>query len=334
VSDIAPVSRPGPGSATHGPGAWRSAITAASVTVLLVLGGVAGCTDRATPRQSVQTLRAKSPTLQKTLQRNGRLRIAVREDVPSMFYKDPVTGRRSGFDIEIAKAVAAELGYPEDRIEWVVIRTLPDRLSVLQADQADMVLADFSMTDEREKYVDFAGPYLLVPQAVLVRRDRPKPLRTIADLRAADVRVCTSTGSTSEQALKDQSIVPLPLDTNADCMAGMKRGDYDAFSTDLPILAGLRAADRDATAMFEILEMAVAKTDERIGIAVPNNDRWLRDLVAHILDTWQKGPPEQSSWLRAYDRTIGPLLEPRYRSQPPVDNPPAVADYESKAPRA
>lgn len=251
-----------------------------------------------------------------------------------MFYKDPHTGERSGFEIELAKAIAAELGYPQDRIEWVPVHNLPDRLGVLQADQADMVLAEISMTKERDEYVDFAGPYLVVPQAVLVRRDLPRPVRTIADLRAADVRVCTPTGSTSDETLKKHEITSLPVNTNKDCMTGMNDRQYDAFSTDLPILAGLREEDRRATRRdsFELLDLTIATEYEKIGVAVPNNDRWMRDFVAHILDRWQKGPAAESPWLHAYNRTIGPLLDPGYRSQPWVDNPPAVADYDSKAP--
>jgi glutamate transport system substrate-binding protein len=305
---------------------WRKSITAVSVTLMLVLVGAAACTEQATPKETVESLRAKSPTLAN----KARLRIAVREDVPYLFYFDPQTKVRSGFEIEIARAMAQELGYPEDRIDWIPVRTLPERLDVLQQNRADMVVANFSITPDREQLVDFAGPYVLVPQAVLVRHDRTKPLETIADLRAPGVKVCTTTGSTSERALKEKGINPEPVDTNVECMVGLRSGRYDVFSTDLPVLAGLRGTERDT---FDLLETAIADSSERIGIAVPNNDSAMRDLVAYFLDKWQRGAPAVNPWLRAYDRTIGPLLDPKYRSQPLVDHPPQLADFDSKAPQ-
>jgi ABC-type amino acid transport/signal transduction systems, periplasmic component/domain len=310
------------------------------VTVLVVLGGVAACTEHTTPKESVESLRQKSSTLRRTVDRHSHLRIAVWEDVPYMFFRDPVTNVRSGFEIEIAKAIADGLGFDEDRIDWVTIRNLPDRQSILGEDRADMVVAAFSITDERKKYVEFAGPYMLVPQAVLVRRDRKKPLETITDLRAPDVHVCTTTGSTSEGALKGKGITPDPVDTNADCMAGMKSGKYDAFSTDLPILAGMqRKAKEDAKGQdaFEILDLTIADANERIGIAVPHGDTAMSGLVAYFLNLWQTGPPGASPWLRAYDSTVGPMLDARrYRFQPRVEDPtpPDLADYDSKAPHA
>jgi glutamate transport system substrate-binding protein len=196
-----------------------------------------------------------------------------------------------------------------------------------------MTVASFSMTPEREQFVDFAGPYLLVPQAVMVRKDRTKMLETIADLRAKDVRVCTLTGSTSEKALKEQGITPDPVDEHHRCVEGMKTGRYDAFSTDMTILAGFLSTDER---LFEIQEMTITGNSERLGIAVPNGDTAMRDLIAHVLHRRQTGPPEASPWLRAYDHTIGQVLDrlgPRYRSQPLVDSPPNLADYDSKAPK-
>jgi glutamate transport system substrate-binding protein len=271
-------------------------------------------------------LRAKSPTLRD----KARLRIGIREGVPLMGYRDPKTGVRSGFDVELATALARELGYTGDRVEWVTLTTVSDRIAALQDNRADMVLANLSMTREREELVDFAGPYMLVPQAVMVRRDRAKPLGTIADLRAPGVRVCTGTGSTSEKALTAKGITPDPVDTNTQCMEGMRSKKYDAYSTDLPILAGFVLGEKDT---FEILEMAIADYSERIGIALPNGDSALRALIAHFLNRWQKGPPAASPWLLAFDRTIGQALDRKYRSQPLVDDPPQLADYDSKAPQ-
>jgi glutamate transport system substrate-binding protein len=173
-------------------------------------------------------------------------------------------GERSGFEIEIAKEMAGELGFAPDRIDWISIKTLPERLSAL-GDNADMVVANVSITKAHAELVEFAGPYQLIPQAVLVHKDRTRPLETLPDLKADGVRVCTTTGSTSAESLRANEIFPDLYDTNAECMAKMKERRYDAFSTDLPILAGLQEDDRRKTnkQTFDILEMAIATSMSR-----------------------------------------------------------------------
>ncbi|HET8683695.1 MAG TPA: transporter substrate-binding domain-containing protein [Micromonosporaceae bacterium] len=310
------------------PPSLRRALTAVSATVMLALVGAVACTQDAKPNETVESLRAGSPTLRD----KTRWRIVVRHTLPLLGYRDRATGEYSGFDIEIAKAVAAELGFDESKIDWVNFSTNDERLTLLQNGTADMTVATLAITDEREKLVDFAGPYLLVPQAVLLRKRRTKTLDTIADLRSKDVRVCALIGSTSARALETKGIIPEHVNNHDKCMEGMRSGRYDAYSTDLTILLGF-LSDKPNFEAFEISELAVADTVERIGIGLPNNDENLRKLVSYIMERWRTGPKESSPWLRAYDRTIGPLLDLKYRSQPLVDNPPKLADYDSKVPR-
>ncbi|HET8658280.1 MAG TPA: transporter substrate-binding domain-containing protein [Micromonosporaceae bacterium] len=315
-SDGYPSPRPG-----------RRALTAICLTAMLVLVGTAACKPEP-QKETVASLRAKS----RTLQGKDRLRIGVRETVPYLGYLDAKTKVRSGFEVELAKALAGELGFAENQIDWVTVTTVPDRISALQSNRADMVLANLSMTDDREKRLDFAGPYLLVPQAVMVLRGRPKPLREIADLSAPGVKVCTGTGSTSEAVLRSHRIFPASVDTSIQCIEGLKSKKYDAYSTDLPILAGFLRGAEDT---FEILDLTIAPYEEKIGVAVPDGDEAFRNLVKYFLNRWQEGPKDSSNpWLRAYDRTLGLTpLDSRYRSQPRVDAPPDLLDETSKAPR-
>lgn len=314
-------------------GLWRRTVTTISVLTLLGLTVIAACNQD--PALTVDKLRAESKTLQEIASRDGKLRIAVFDNVPYISYFNRDTGKYEGFEIEIARALAAKLGFEENRIQWVSIGDLPDRRSILSGNQVDMVVASFSMTKERREDVAFAGPYLLVPQAVLVHRDTAKPISTIEDMRG-DARVCTTTGSTSEKALKKQRVYALPVDESSQCMAGMRSRKYDAFSADLPILAALDRVDEEKSNQdrFKILDLAIADTDEKIGVAVAKDDLALRDLLAYFLHRWQTGPEVVSPWLRAYDSTIGPLLPPEYRSQPDVEDPPDLVDHDSKAPQA
>lgn len=302
---------------------WRKTVTAFSVTVLSALVAVAGCVERSDPVETFDSLRLKSPTLQD----KATLRIGVRSDVPFVAYKND-QGELAGFEIDLAKAIAEELGYTAQRIEWVVVDTMPERWSALQLGLADMTLASISITEQREAWVDFAGPYQLVPQRVMVPANRAEEFTTISDLGKPDVRVCVGTASTSEKALAAKGIRPDPVDSAQQCLDGLKAGSYQAYSTDLPILAGFLAQNPD---QFKILNIEIADGYEHIGVAVPNGDWAMRDLVAYILDRWQRSSP--SPWLDAYNRHLRTLPEmgTKYATQPRVNDPPILADYDSKA---
>jgi len=128
------------------------------------------------------------------------------------------------------------------------------------------------------------------------------------------------------QALENKGIQLELVNDREQCIEGMKAGKYDVFSSDLPILASIVATNAD---QFEILDLIVADAEERIGVAVPKGDNAFRDLIAYFLNRWLRGP-QPSPWLLAYDRTVGPYLDPKFRSQPLVDNPPTLADYDTK----
>lgn len=144
-----------------------------------------------------------------------------------------------------------------------------------------------------------------------MRRDRTERLATIADRRRKGVRVCTTTGSTSERELSRQRITAEPVDTNGLCLTGLQDGTYDAFSTDLPILAGMAQAHEVATGKeaFELLDLVIAEKPEKIGVAVPNDDWAMRDVIAWYLHRCQTGE-EKSRWQHAYERAIGPFPTP------------------------
>jgi len=333
VSDITVESPSWSGRTREPLNSWSRTVTTFFVCCLVALSVIAACSENEeSGEKTVAQRRKESETLQDA-DRRGKLRIAVWKHVPKISYYNPSTEEYEGFDIEIAKAMADDLGFHTGLVEWVSIGDLPDRRSILGMDQADMVVASFSMTKTRDD-VAVAGPYLVVPQAVLVRKDRQKSLETIPDLQAKNVVVCTATGSTSATNLRKHGIRLALRDRNAQCMEGMRRGIYDAFSTDRHILAVYEWAyeKKLGSDTFEVLDTAIASADEKLGIAVPEGDGAMRDLVAYFLHSWKE--EAASPWLLAYDRTIGPLLPRAFRSQPDVVDVPELVDHDSRAPRA
>ena len=95
--------------------------------------------------------------------------IGTKFDQPGLGLKNP-DGTMSGFDVDVAKYVAKQLGFNEDKIEW---KESPSgqRETLIQNDQVKYIVATYSITDARKEKVDFAGPYLITGQSLLVKAD-------------------------------------------------------------------------------------------------------------------------------------------------------------------
>ena len=95
--------------------------------------------------------------------------IGTKFDQPGLGLKKP-DGTMSGFDVDVAKYVAEQLGYKEDKIEW---KEAPSgqRETLIQNDQVTFIAATYSITDARKEKVSFAGPYLVTGQSLLVKAD-------------------------------------------------------------------------------------------------------------------------------------------------------------------
>ena len=91
--------------------------------------------------------------------------IGTKFDQPGLGLKKP-DGTMSGFDVDVAKYVARELGYSDDKIEWKESPSA-QRETLIDSDQVAYIVATYSITDARKEKVDFAGPYLLTGQSLL-----------------------------------------------------------------------------------------------------------------------------------------------------------------------
>ncbi|MET8349562.1 transporter substrate-binding domain-containing protein [Micromonospora sp. NPDC005206] len=186
------------------------------------------------------------------------------------------------------------------------------------------------MTEDRKKLVSFAGPYFVTTQEVMVPTRLKDRIRTIEDLRDPAYKICTSGGSTTEAELEKHQVKTFVVKDVGDCVDGIRKGRYDAVSSDEAILAGFLASFPKE---FEIVDMPFG-TSELLGIGVPIGDPALRDLVAFFLQkSYQQGRDEQASpWQTAYNRTLGPWLRAEKRQPQPLDVPKLV-DFDDKAPR-
>ena len=128
----------------------------------------------------------------------GTIKIGIKFDQPGLGFQDG--SEYTGFDVDVAKFVAGELGYGEDQIEWVQSPSA-QRETLLQNGQVDMIFATYSITDKRKEVVSFAGPYFVAGQDLLVAADDDS-ITGPEDLEGKNL--CSVTGSTSAQRIKDE----------------------------------------------------------------------------------------------------------------------------------
>lgn len=137
------------------------------------------------------------PDVQAIIDR-GVLRVGVKNAVIGFGFQDTLTGEYSGMEIDLATALAEELGVD---VEFTTV-TAATRTELLDSGDIDCVLATFTITEERKESWDFTTPYYTDHVTVLVEDD--SGIKTLADLEGKLVGV--SSGSTSARALTSAMI--------------------------------------------------------------------------------------------------------------------------------
>ena len=199
------------------------------------------------------------PDVQAIIDR-GVLRVGVKNAVIGFGFQDTLTGEYSGMEIDLATALAEELGVD---VEFTTV-TAATRTELLDSGDIDCVLATFTITDERKESWDFTTPYYTDHVTVLVEDD--SGIKTLADLEGKLVGV--SSGSTSARALTSAMIdagVIDGKDFNKDTFdaATWKEGvSFQQFDDYPGISTALAAGQVDAFCVDKSI-LAVYKIDGR-----------------------------------------------------------------------
>ena len=237
---------------------------------------------------------------------SGKIRIGIKFDQPGLGFKK--SGTYVGFDVDVAKYVAKKLGYSEDEIVWKEAPS-KQREAMLQNGDVDMILATYSITDERKNAVSFAGPYFVAGQDLLVRKD-DHSINGPEDLNGK--RLCSVTGSTSAATVKEKFASEVQLMEQpgfAECATALFSGIVDAVTTDDIILAGLASASRG-----KLRVVGKPFTQEYYGVGIKKGDTALaKKINAAITEMIKDG-----SWERAIaDNTEGTSYTPNAEYNPP-----------------
>ena len=273
---------------------FRAAAVAVLVAGALAACGEAGDDDDERVDVDVQEDAAEEfdeGTRMRELADQGSITIGVKYDQPGIGFKGATDDTPVGFDPEMGRIMAASLGIEEADIEWT--ETISDnREPFLQAGEVDLVIASYSITDERRAIVGQAGPYYVTGQQFLVPTD--SEIETLDDVQGLDV--CSVTGSTSLDNAEEAGANPRGFDTYSECVDQVLDGTVDAMTTDGAILLGYAAENPD-----ELKVVVEPFSEERYGIGYsqdyPEMCEWINETLTASF--------EDGTWEDAFGLTLG-----------------------------
>jgi glutamate transport system substrate-binding protein len=225
----------------------------------------------------------------------GKLIVGIKYDQPGLGFKNP-DGTFSGFDVEVAKYVADQLGVKPENIEFKEAKSA-EREGLIERGEVDYIVATYSITDTRKEKVNFAGPYFIAAQDLLVRSDNTDITGPAA---MAGKILCSVTGSTSAQKVKDTYAADVALQeysTYSECVEALLAGTIDAVTTDDVILAGF-AAEHPG----ELKVVGEGFSTENYGIGLMKGDA----AGTAAINTAIASMIADGSWRQALEDTVGP----------------------------
>ncbi|HYH60345.1 MAG TPA: glutamate ABC transporter substrate-binding protein [Solirubrobacterales bacterium] len=263
-------------------------------------GGDGGGGEASTPEPAPTF---EEGTTMATLADAGSITIGTKFDQPLFGLMGP-SGVPEGFDVEIGKIIAGELGISEDNIDWVE-SVSANREPFIQNGEVDIVIATYTINDKRKEVVSFAGPYYMAGQSILTLADN-EDIKSEDDL--VGEKVCSVTGSTPAANLEALGAEVLLTDTYSNCLPPLRNGDVVAVSTDNVILAGLAAQNEGE---FKVVGKPFTEEPYGIGLALEDTEfrNWINDTL--------EAAYEDGRYEEAWNSTAGTVLE--YVEPPAVD---------------
>jgi glutamate transport system substrate-binding protein len=227
----------------------------------------------------------------------GAVTIGVKDDQPGLGLKDPTTGKFGGFDVEIAKMIAAGLGIEESKITFKTVDSGAREASIANGN-VDYYVGTYTITDKRKQQVSFAGPYFQAGQDLLVRKD-DNSITGPDTLKGK--KVCSVTGSTPIQRVRDQHLTDpggqtVEFQKYSQCVEKLGTKEVDAVTTDDAILKGFAAQDPDT---FKVVGKPFSQ--EPYGIGLNKDDTALRGKIDDLL----QAAIDDGTWQKIYNATLG-----------------------------
>ncbi len=239
------------------------------IGILLIAGIAAGILAGCGSSSNTGDTKAKARTLEE-IKKSGTVKIGVFSDKNPFGYVDE-HGEVQGYDVYFAKRIAKDLLGSEDDVEFIYVEAA-NRVEYLKAGKVDIILANFTVTDERKEQVDFALPYMKVALGVVSPEES---LVTDAE-ELKGKKLIVVKGATAETYFTEKypDITLVKFDEYQEAYDALLDGRGDAFSTD----------------NTEVLAWAIRNKGYTVGIESLGS----LDTIAPAV---QKGNTELLNWL-------------------------------------
>lgn len=250
-------------------------------TLILVMGILAGCSNSNTATGIEQ------------IKKNDKFRIGVFSDKPPFGYVDS-NGKNQGFDVYIAKQFAKDLLGDENKVEFVLVEAA-SRVEYLESNKVDILLANFTVTDERKEKVDFANPYMKVSLGVV--SPDGAPITNVDQLKGKKLIVNKGTTAEAYFTKNYPDIELLKYEQNTEAFQALKDGRGAALAHDNTLLFSWAKENKGYTTSITSLG-----NQDTIAPAVKKGNtellNWINDELTKL--------GEENFIQKAYDETLLP----------------------------
>ncbi|WP_166846004.1 ABC transporter substrate-binding protein [Isoptericola sp. BMS4] len=242
----------------------------------------AGCTP-----EELQTLTA------------GTLTVGASEPFEPWYVGEPSSGE--GFESALIYAVADELGYAKDDVEWTSVTF--EQIISPAIKPFDVAAYQTTITDERREAVDFSSPYLTSRQGVVVADDGEyADASSLADLEGATVGVTAAqTSLDAVEAAWGDAVETRPFNAAGDGMTALSSGTIDAMVMDVD--QGVAASTVYFPDTQVVGSLPPVGEPEQLGLVL-DKDSALTDCVSQAVDTLDEdGTLDElrTEWLKSDD---------------------------------
>ncbi|MFG1922411.1 glutamate ABC transporter substrate-binding protein [Cryptosporangium sp. NPDC048952] len=244
------------------------------------------------------------------IKKRGKLVVAEALDAPLLSQQDPSNPDNvTGFDADLAKALATYIiGKPSVQIVPPATET---REALLANGTVDVVFNTYTITEERAKQVDFAGPYFSSGLAVAVKTGNTE-IKSVEDLAGKTVIVGANTPAVTEIPKRVPTAKVVQFGTDPQAVQALTQGRGDAYVQDITLLAS------DAKSNPAITVVGNPFTEEPYGIGLKHGDSQMKEFV----NTWLKTIQDKGVWANIWKASLGTVVKSEAPEPPAIGSVP------------
>lgn len=268
-------------------------LLAVFMSTLFLVGVLAGCGSNTNTKADSKAEQINKSSIEE-IKKRGTIKIGIFGDKPPFGYVD-ANGKNQGYDVYIAKRFAKDLLGDESKIEFVLLEPA-SRVEYLQTNKVDLVLANFTVTEERKQKVDFANPYMKVALGVVSANGQP--ITAVEQLKGKKLIVTKGTTAETYFSKNHPDIELLKFDQITQSFEALKDNRGAAYANDNTLLFAWARANTGFTVGVPTLGSL-----DTIAPAVKKGNKELLDWINTELETLGK----ENFVHKAYDATLKPV---------------------------